>query len=199
VGLAAILPLAACGSSQTTPRPTGTARVTTGAAIAPKPVTPKRATSKATTARRKQAAARKPTAKHATVQAQPTTTALTTSTPAASSTQPASSAHATSDRTYGLVPHHGLFLLSTSIHASASTLRILGKGGQVCWSFGPGVAHKTAAEIDTGAPGTTSTTVLKLGKSYQASGCVTAKSRMLDGLVKYPAAFYVSVNGGMGL
>jgi hypothetical protein len=85
-----------------------------------------------------------------------------------------------------------------ALHSSTSpALRVLGKEHKVCWSFAPGLAHKTAGQIDTGAPGTTDVTVLGLGKVYEASGCVPAKASVLHDLVRYPAAYYVSVDGGV--
>jgi hypothetical protein len=165
--------LGACGSSSSVTATTAasTAKPATTASAATQPTTTSAVTTKATT------------------------TPVKAKTVTSTKTSTAPSATATADVTYGLVARHGLFLLGPA-SASASTMRVLGKEGKVCWSFAPGVAHKTAAQIDTGAPGTTSTTVLKFGKLYQASGCVTAKASVLAGLAKYPLAYYVSVKGG---
>ena len=166
LALAAVAPLAACGSSKApSTSTTPAATPTTPAASTPAPSPP--------------TSAAKKTGAHA------------------SHGRGRSRANAVSDRAYALVPRHGLFLLG-ALHSSTSpALRVLGKEHKVCWSVAPGLAHKTAGQIDTGAPGTTDVTVLGLGKVYEASGCVPAKASVLDDLVRYPAAYYVSVDGGV--
>jgi hypothetical protein len=69
---------------------------------------------------------------------------------------------------------------------------------QLCWKFSglAGIAEPRVARISKGSKGKTGPVVVSLGHAYRSSGCVTAPTRLLTGIVARPSAFYLTVWAG---
>jgi hypothetical protein len=104
-----------------------------------------------------------------------------------------------SNRTFelGLSGVRGAFVPMSPHGSAKATIRVLGHGDRVCWSFRAleGVTAPTHAEIRLGSAGQYGSVVVALGSRYAASGCTGSLSATaLAGLVANPLTYYLEVD-----
>ena len=77
-----------------------------------------------------------------------------------------------------------------------ATVTIQVSGRRVCWAFGRlrGMDKARAAFIKHGIPGEFGPVILRLGRRYSASGCLTTTPGTARQLALSPRAYYVTVN-----